>query len=145
MTNETVITQIPVPTDITVGMITSLIVSAHEGGSNYWLEEYDTVEPKNWDTIKETWKDREGEEHVWYYCYPLNEGGKLLYKTDDMEKDDEPLVLDLETIKKTFVLMMGHENSRIRGHAMDVALEQADADTADVFIQMALFGKVVYG
>lgn len=124
----------------------NLLVSAIEGGSNYWIETADAIKPPK----LEYQHDRD---QVWRrYDYPFNPGGGLeIILFDDEQKsvlDPEGLasskhVLNLERIKRGTEIMMTHKD-----HIQDwaaVVSENADAGTADVWLQLCLFGKVIYG
>lgn len=115
---------------ITQKNLFNLIVSAVEGGSNYWCA-FISYSPK---TGEPTYKDDK-------YSY-----ADALFQLDghivlhDFEEQKEHK-LTLEKINKgLFVLARKHPC-----HLADILKENTDAITADVFLQCCLFGKIIYG
>ena len=68
--------------------------------------------------------------------YPLN-GGYLVFEDESKTRWD----LDEETIRRGLSLMP----EKATKAWCDFLLEREDAETAFVFVQLALFGKLVYG
>lgn len=100
--------------------IESLLVSAIEGGSNYWYR----IESEM------------GEDYL-----------KTVFTTgleiSNHEIEDVPrkAMLNAETIE-TGLKVMAEKYTRHYADALD---ENADATTGDVFLQCCLFGEVIYG
>jgi hypothetical protein len=112
--------------------INDMIVSAVEGGSNYWAR---FVFPKNY---KDNFKS--------YEEIPMN-GGEV--EVFDIETDELLGVLNKATIQTGLQLMADCKD--IKGkqvpnrHFKNLATDNEDAETADVFIQLSVMGEIVYG
>lgn len=110
-----------------------LICIAFEGGSGYWAEIEGYQDPEK---ITNPW----GNEYApRYVSYPFSEGGVVIVR--DME-DNKDLILDkaaIERGKKAF------EDDKFIHHYMNAIKENDDAETGDVFLQLCLFGDVIYG
>ncbi len=120
--------------DITLDRISNLLCSAFEGGSNYWYQIQEFVDPKEF-----TFRTDENQLYK-HLDYPLNEGGAVI--VGDLEDEDaKPKRLDLDAIKKGLVTM-SRDYPR---HMMDFINDNDDATTGDVFLQCCLFGDVIYG
>lgn len=113
--------------------ITNAIVGAFEGGSTYWLREYDyTYRPEG----------VEGnplyvEDQFWA------KGGKMNLSYDDPDDQENRASKEVSMIEiKQGLRTMAEKDPR---HFGDLVSENDDADTHDVFIQHVLFGEVIYG
>jgi hypothetical protein len=106
--------------------IENLLVSAFEGGSNYW---YDDLEP-----LKKTSKRREASDR--FYSDIMTNGFRLKDKETGkvLTRGPGSLSLGLQVMAK----------SQPR-HFVDVTGETGDATTGDVFLQCCVFGEVIYG
>jgi len=114
-----------------------LLVSAIEGGSNYWYMIEDYKQPEvpamPWGEDEYTPK---------YISYPFSKDGAVIIS--DIEEDDgETFTLDKKAIIKGKKLLA--ENPNYSHHYADVLRDNADAETGDVFLQLCLFGEVIYG
>lgn len=110
----------------TESMVFSLLTSAFEGGSNYWIERVDV----------------EGiPEEAWNYLQdvPLIEGGVLMISVS--EEEGKHYRLDWESIVRGLIAM----SKQAPHHFFEAANGDGDATTGDVFLQCCLFGEVVYG
>lgn len=110
---------------ITDQQIADLFVTAFEGGSNHWLqgvEEY-KIQPRpdegNWYEHGESF---DGPFHI---TFRTEEG----LKTVDQSRVADVLQLMADNYPYTFT---------------DIVNDNADADTADMFLQLAVFGDVIY-
>lgn len=109
-------------------MMSDLLCSAFEGGSNYWymIEKFEYPEGK-------TRADFE---------YPHLEvpfkGGSIKITADGEKK---VYTLNRKALDKGWLLMRD-EYAR---HYADAMCGNADATTGDVFLQLCLFGDVVFG
>jgi len=103
--------------------IESLIVSAIEGGSNYWYR----IE-----------SDTKGD----YLKQALTVKG-LVISNHGVQDEDKPRegVLSIDTAAKALRLMA----AQYPEHFQDLINDLADAITGDVFLQLAVLGEVVYG
>ena len=121
--------------------IRGLLCCALEGGSNYW---YQIVGEELRDGL--THKDfQEGGsqtgETYWHpsQLIPFVEGCSVVFSTGD--DPDSRYKLDKAAIEKGLALMQ----QKYTRHWGDFMAENDDATTGDVFLQLCLFGSVVYG
>lgn len=126
---------IKVQQEVSYERIANLLCSAFDPASRgigYWgtVEKY--VAPK------ELAFQSDPEQVYQYMDYPLNEGGQIIVRDNEEEKVH---TLDLEAIKKGLQIMADKEPR----HFADILDENDDMTTADVFVQCALFGEVIYG
>jgi len=113
-----------------------LLCSAFEGGSNYWYNIVNQIEP----AVKaKPWGD---EYTPSYISIPFSDGGKLIIQDIEGDEDSERYPLDLKAIERGKKLLLTEEYQH---HFADICQEQDDADTGDVFLQLCLFGEVIYG
>lgn len=110
--------------DITQQQVADLVVTAFEGGSNYWLGDIKPFYAKTADYAE---ADRYGEDMVTRVFTP--------------SEDDEEYTFDREAINRGLQIMADQYPT----HFNDLREDNFDADTADVFLQCALFGEIVYG
>ena len=142
------------------------IVGAFEGGSNYWLD-YVEVSDEVHEKLKKAkfagYVDENGERRKTDEWYPevnntddLSElrekklyvhtsqipflGGELILKEKE-PYNHNPKTLNAETVLKGLELM-AKETPR---HFDDLYTETGDSTTSDVFLQLCVFGKVIYG
>jgi len=99
--------------------IVNMFVGACEGGSNYWCKD---VRPKG--------KASD--------CYDAMLDG---FTCIDMEDNNRLYEVTAKNIERA-VFLMFQDEPRHFGHMMS---ENDDATTADVFFQLCVFGKTVYG
>ena len=107
--------------------IDSILSAAFEGGINYWAVK---VDPKDGD-FKGTK----------YASEALSKGATLIIRTDDdgnLELDKDKFVSGLEKAIVKYPHLF-----RMNAETLDIGY--IDAEVADVIIQMAVFGEVVYG
>ena len=115
--------------------IASLLCCGFEGGVGYWCRIVGYKEPaKKRGIIFE-------DEVFPHIDYPLTGGAVVCRTTDESEPND--LVLDREAIDKGLELMASEQPHHFANFVSDKCLY--DAETGDVFIQLCLLGKVVYG
>jgi len=117
-------------TDIRVSIsdedIWGLLVSAFEGGSNYWIRSAEVA-------------TKPSKVAVDLARVPLN-GGALRFEIDN--DDAVPLrLLDRAAIVHGLELMAKLQPQ----HFADVIRDSSDADTGDVFLQICLFDELVFG
>ena len=123
--------------NISHSIAADLLVSAFEGGSNYWYiitgHTKPAVEVKPWGADEYTPK---------YISYPFSEGGAILIS--DMEDDESDThTLNMEAIEHGANILS--TDPHYSHHYADVVSENIDANTGDVFLQLCLFGEVIYG
>lgn len=121
--------------EINIEDVSSLLCSALEGGSSYWYEIAEFIEPP---TLDYRTDPQTVSRHL---DYPLSTGGALII--DDVEGDKEysGKRLDRESIARGLQVMAEKEPQ----HFADLLAENADATTGDVFLQCCLFGEVIFG
>ena len=112
--------------------INDLTVSSVEGGSNYWAR---FVFPKNY---KDNFKS--------YEEIPM-QGGTI--EVFDIETDELLGVLNKATIQTGLQLMANCKDIKGKAfptrHFKNLATDNEDAETADVFMQLSVMGEIVYG
>lgn len=145
-----------VVSEISIERIANLLCSALEGGSNYWYQIVEIIPPAGFNpqdsrTKLEFMSDTElakmmGREPKIYshIDYPCNRGGALIIRDiedTDIKQPGAPMRLDLEAMQRGLQLMV----DKAPKHWGDFLSENDDATTADVFLQLCLFGDVIYG
>ena len=114
---------------LTTQNIDDIMVSALEGGINYWAGEAEVIEEKR----------------VAYWGHgQIARGGALILH--DIENPDEVWELNLEKFLNGFKLWIekgGDEYGAVEDGKVDCC--NIDAGCADEIIQYALFGEIVYG
>ena len=124
--------------------VRDLLVTALEGGSNYWIEnthyelreglQYSDFQPGGSQTLDEYFHPLE--------LIPFVEGCSLIIQVID-EGDGFDGIQQLTRDKMMEgVKVMAADYSQ---HFQDFLEEDGDANTGDVFLQCCLFGKVVFG
>jgi hypothetical protein len=106
--------------------IEDLLCEAWKGGSTYWAVCNVTKEDR-----KAVGAD--------YSFEVATRGGKI--EVYDMDTNEKLGVLNEEAIKKGLQLMADN----FPKHFMDFLNENDDAETADVFMQLAVMGKITFG
>ena len=117
---------------IPIQVIKDLIVSAVEGGSNYWA----------YFRFPDNWKDKYGS----YENIPFNAGNIEVF---DNETDEVVGVLNIATIQIGLNLMGLFKDVKGKAvperHFNNLTSGNFDAETADVFLQLSVMGEIVYG
>ena len=111
---------------ITQQRVEDLLCGAFEGGSNYWA--YFVVSKKQKQGVK-----------IDYIYEIATRGGEITI--NDRETGETLGFLNEESIKKGLQLMAEKYPNRF----IDVVNENDDADTADIFVQLAVMGELVFG
>ncbi len=111
---------------ISVQRLKDLLVCAFEGGSNYW---YDELEPIREVSIADHPSDA-------FYENLVNQGFNLRDKYTGKIHQVKP-----STFESAFKRM----SSATPKHFQDFMNENDDAETGDVFLQLLVFEKVIYG
>jgi hypothetical protein len=113
--------------------ITNAIVGAFEGGSGYWLREYEYTHTPDGIEGRPAYAENE----FW------SKGGKMRVTYDNPEEGDDRLSKEIGMPEiKAGLRSMAEKSSR---HFDDLISENDDAITHDVFIQHVIFGEVIYG
>ena len=129
--NVTVTTQITITTE----RIGDLLISAFEGGSNYWIHRMEYVPPEGM-TLED--KFTVGSRLDSPKFLPLFDGGKIVL---DPGEGEDRVTLDGPAIRRGLSAM----SEKYPKHFADFLAEDDDADTADVFVQCCVFGEVQFG
>ncbi len=115
--------------DLTPQEREDLFVTAIEGGINYWA------------TVGSLKSSKDG---LWTVI--------RLHEDDDIEDVNPDLTIDGATSNMfridDWVMQMGLDRlakSKYQHHMVDVVNDNCDAETADVIVQMAVFGDILYG
>lgn len=113
--------------------ITNAVIGAFEGGSTYWLREYDyTYRPEGVEG-----NPLYAEDQFWA------KGGKMNLIYDDPDDQEQRATKEVSLIEiKQGLRTMAEKDPR---HFGDLVSENDDAATHDVFIQHVIFGEVIYG
>lgn len=110
-----------------------LLCSAFEGGSNYWymIDSYVTPE-----VMAKPW----GDDYTPAYIFiPFSEGGAVIIEDDDGETH----TLDNAAVERGKELLA--TDPQYSHQYADLLQENDDGDTGDTFLQLCLFGEVIYG
>lgn len=129
-------------------LIRDLLVGAFEGGSNYWYRIDSKKFPpgSKMEDFKEGGRmqprrpDGSEDYYHWSQLIPTFPGGQLVIR-DVGEGEGETHVLDLAALKKAWMLLK-QKHPKIYKRVID---ESWDASDGDVFLQLALFDKVIFG
>ena len=112
--------------------IQDMIVTAVEGGSNYWASF----------KFPEDWKDK----YKSYEQIPFNNENIEVY---DIETDELLGYLNRASIKVGLQLMADRKDMKGKvvpsRHFKAIATDNDDAETADVFMQLCVMGEITYG
>lgn len=112
--------------------ISDLLGGAFEGGSSYWC----AIEGQN--VPKNKQRDRSGVELSHYsQDIPMMGGSVDIQDTTDGKRHSITKKMLLEGLST-----MAQEQPQ---HFSDFVTEDYDANTSDVFLQLCLFGQVIYG
>lgn len=124
-----VVGTVTIKKELTETDIENIIVTAFEGGSNYWM---------GLDNSSEDMQAKpKGEPYSTWITKLILEGKSVKLFDIEESDDDSDWVITLEKLIKGFEL-----NYVNRPHDND--LENGDATTADCILQYALFGEIVY-
>jgi hypothetical protein len=125
--------------EITDQMIDDILSTAFEGGINYWCDE--TMILRLSDAYAFKRDEFDGELHRrWASQVPSTPMGLIaICEADDFERTWHPL--DRERIERG-IRTAARE---FAGESVEEWYESHDASDADIAVQLAIFGKVVYG
>jgi hypothetical protein len=119
--------KVKVEFDIPDERISDLLCSAFEGGSGYWINGLKVA--------------RQPDTPVRYMSEVPMAGGALKIVPYDPENAPTPLLLNEENCRQGLRLLA----QSFPKHIQDVIEENDDAGTGDAFLQMAVFGEIVFG
>lgn len=125
--------------------IADLMVTAIEGGIGYWCK---SVKLIDYSPGAEFAKDPDSVN--WYDNINLYKDGNAALKIevteDEPDEGDGKKIIGLNEMEQAFVLMQTFGNGESKGYCWkDFLNENEDSITADVWLQLAVFGEVVYG
>ncbi|BCB22245.1 hypothetical protein [Bosea sp. ANAM02] len=129
---EAVSISIPVPMD----KIHNALVSAFEGGANYWLHGDELVEGYRKPDSNLVWYGHEA-----VFAQPFK--AKLRFEDPKKEEgnDEGERVITNADIERGLVLMA----TKAPRHFADLLSDQGDQTTGDVLLQMIVLEDIVYG
>ena len=112
--------------------IRDLIITAVEGGCRYWASF----------KFPENWKEKYGS----YEQIPFKDGEIAVY---DVETDELLGYLNRASVKVGLQLMADRKDLKCKQipnrHFKNLSTDNEDAETADVFLQLAVLGEIVFG
>lgn len=123
--------------NITVKRVMDLIVGAFEGGSNYWylITNYEqSINPKERGTIP---RCAFGGGYI-EFC---DKDEYYEHKSRNTINECQVWRLDEDAMKRGLALMVTKEYIH---HFANFVQEKDDANTADIFLQLSLFGEIIY-
>lgn len=138
-----------VPIKLTSQEIADIVTTAFEGGSNYWIVTVDVCRhyASGWHCERNLVRAKikagiELHEGPMYSLWKFWENDSNGYMIDFDEDEDivltaEKVVKGLQAMAQTWAFVPAIERLLVSG--------QYDADDADLALQFALFGEVVYG
>lgn len=145
MRNDTIFCNVGL--DIPYLRVADLLTTAFEGGSNYWIRSVETQTPTVWRNLDPQTR-----------CladYVLNDGGKLTFTITEPFDDSDTIeyTLDMTKVREGLQVflrgegfgMNGENPHKVPHHAANFINENDDAITGDVFLQICLFGEVIFG
>lgn len=133
--------KVTIEVEITDGMIYNLLCCALEGGSNYWYQIKGYKEPAH------PMPNEMGGQIFKHLDYPTSpDGGLYIYDSVDGEgggifDEKHTFLLDKKALEHGIELMAREYPERLK----EVLEENEDADTGDLFLQLCVFGEVIYG
>ena len=124
---------------VTNQRILDMLVTAFEGGSNYWIEEVISNPPAGtkYEDFKQGGEHAPDEYYPAYQILPLVGGSITIIDNEDGTK----YCLNSTAIADGLQLMA----TKYPRHWDNFINENDDAETADVFLQCATMGDVVFG
>lgn len=120
--------QVTIKFKLTQEDVDDILTTAFEGGINYWCNEAEVVD------------EYLGE----YASEQISRGGKIKLYDDE---GDDVYELDIEKFMQGFMLWIecGYDEYGAIKSDGSVDCCEIDAEMADMIIQLALFGEIVYG
>lgn len=131
---------------VTIDMVLGLLCSALEGGSNYWYMIERHKLPKGVSSGKDLECESGGGALNWKapYSVAVTPGGEVIFSVIDGDTNGDgkkTYRLDRVALKQGLQLMA----EKYPKHWYNFIDENGDAETGDVFLQLCLFGSVIYG
>lgn len=132
-TGEALFHTVKISHPISLKDVESLLCSALEGGSNYWAKIVEEKAPLNFKNTNPS------DVKFTHLSYPMNEGGSITIKDDEGKKHK----LTLAHLRRGLNRLAN--NKEYASVFANIVNDNADAADADVFLQFALLGEVIYG
>jgi hypothetical protein len=130
-----VVEQMPLSPNVPAQKIRDQFTGSFSGGSNYWLQAAKLMKADNVPSGR-----------PWYSCPEVFEGAFAIELGFDNPNEYEGMGNGRKTITDADVPKAFEVMRRDHPKAFAAMMNgTGDADTADVFLQCCLFGKVVYG
>jgi len=120
--------QVMVPVPITGQMVDDLLITAFEGGSNYWI---DNIRLFNQDN-----------EQVRGHGDNPTQSLSSIVVVQQETLEEVTLFMPPSTCIERGLKFMAEKYAR---HFANLMIDDIDAETADVFLQCCLFQEIVYG
>lgn len=119
--------------------VLNLLVSAFEGASNYWIKEISVNPPDGtkYEDFKEGGKYAPDDYYAAYQVIPFVGGSLTIIENSD----NTNYLLDRTAIEDGLQRMA----TKYPRHWQNFITEDDDAETADVFLQLATMGEIVFG
>ena len=135
---ETTKFSITTEVEVTEEMVKDLLTCGFEGGVGYWCRIAGYRYPQ-----------RDVDVEFPHIDLPLIKGGGVICEDCSGEGDFEPIVLNLDRIQYGLQMLMSGKDKMgkdyVARHRANFLGENTDCETGDVFIQLCLFGEVVFG
>jgi len=139
---------------ISINAIEDMLVTALEGGSNYWysINRDDLTKMRNWFNAEIQEGRLVRDEYIHYmWMDAMFQGCPLQLPIYDAEETDgdnfeelEPLgYLSMQTIKEGLALVSEHDRNRYASFFPEY--NDGDAEDSDVIFQYIVMGEVVFG
>ncbi len=123
--------------EVTAQQICDLVVTAFEGGSNYWIDKARLGWPGALDAMRIGLVLAK----PWYATTALYETRDWSINVFVSEEDGKAYILDRASAEHGLRIL----GAEYHDHLLEIIEDNADANTADAFLQCALFGEIVFG
>lgn len=117
-----------------------VLTDAFEGGIDYWMDRYEYIEPTQPHEDADRLRSDSVKDYPPYAWLPLVPWSSVMVYTDD--DPHEPHYLNRAALQQGLDLLPSVAEGR---HMRALLKGNHDAETADVLVQLSLFGEVVYG
>ena len=131
MNKDAILATISVPTSFTNQRVSDLLCSAIEGGSDYWIDSLKRVGVPSF--------QKGGPQFL--SEVPFVEGGALAVTCENPNAEGDMTVQITPSVMAAGLQLLADKYPK---HFRDFVDENDDADTADVWLQLCMFGEVVF-
>jgi hypothetical protein len=123
-------------------MIRDLLVTAFEGGSNYWIDEVGRPEfTKEMMEASKKLDEEDGFENGPLYNSLLVGGTLYIDFGDEGDGERRRLTINMDHAKSGLEIL----SRKYPHHFADILADNHDAGTADAWLQCVCFGELIYG